>query len=181
MSRSTHPPNTRRPRSPDRERKMARVWIARDRAEFQRGHDATCSRLSPPGDKSPTAARKWLVRHHSGWWMQLPFFDDSATTPLGANSDRANRHDRSPQATKRPPKACPERDSNPQGLLHQILSLARLPIPPSGPSCRRTSSGAQVFIRAHEHRKQNSARFFEGTSALARPSRTDLGNDRLLE
>ena len=29
-------------------------------------------------------------------------------------------------------KACPERDSNPQGLLHQILSLARLPIPPSG-------------------------------------------------
>ena len=27
---------------------------------------------------------------------------------------------------------CPERDSNPQGFLHQILSLARLPIPPSG-------------------------------------------------
>jgi hypothetical protein len=27
---------------------------------------------------------------------------------------------------------CPERDSNPQGLLHQILSLARLPIPPPG-------------------------------------------------
>ena len=30
---------------------------------------------------------------------------------------------------------CPERDSNPQGLLHQILSLARLPIPPSGRAC----------------------------------------------
>jgi hypothetical protein len=27
---------------------------------------------------------------------------------------------------------CPERDSNPQGFLHQILSLARLPIPPPG-------------------------------------------------
>ena len=33
-------------------------------------------------------------------------------------------------------RQCPERDSNPQGLLHQILSLARLPIPPSGPFLR---------------------------------------------
>jgi hypothetical protein len=35
-------------------------------------------------------------------------------------------------------KDCPERDSNPQGLLHQILSLARLPIPPPGLSFSAT-------------------------------------------
>ena len=39
---------------------------------------------------------------------------------------------------------CPERDSNPQGLLHQILSLARLPIPPSGP---RSFTACYVFQR----------------------------------
>jgi hypothetical protein len=54
---------------------------------------------------------------------------------------------------------CPERDSNPQGLLHQILSLARLPIPPSGRgnhpllSCSRTRKVAnllQYYVCKHQ-------------------------------
>jgi hypothetical protein len=41
--------------------------------------------------------------------------------------------------------SCPERDSNPQGLLHQILSLARLPIPPSGRASLSTIAAQSIL------------------------------------
>jgi hypothetical protein len=88
--------------------------------------------LQRPGDKAPVAPQISTVPHGAEIRGQEPFRQLSRHETSGKLSSSNGILLDSRQPLISGAGQCPERDSNPQGLLHQILSLARLPIPPPG-------------------------------------------------